>query len=668
MKKLLLALIVASTLLACQVQQPEQVDVNRRNYPNVLNLNGTIRLPQQDGVASFSDKGTWHSFSLNENNNLDQTGSFVGPYLMRQQRSFWLSPSLIGLQIKDVQSDKLLDLGAAESIQNTFYPGLLMQSFKIDELEVNLYLFNTNERTTVVTADIINNGKAKELQLGWKGEVFNGLCKSIRQAENMVQINVSGDEKACLHFNGSDITVQDSSYSYFEGVVRLANSGTTTISTAFTYTFNQDELSLYTAINQHTINNVKPALKQNEQRWNTYLATLLEGSGRALLDVNKYDKLAVKSLLTLMHNWRSAAGHIYHQGIVPSYAASYFQGLWAWDSWKHAVAIAPFEGELAKDQIRAMYDYQNEEGMIADCFFRDLEIEGVNWRNTKAPLSAWCIYEVYQETQDIEFLKELYPKLLRYHEWWYLNRDHDQNGLCEYGSTDGTRIAAAWESGMDNAVRFDDAIILENKPGAYSLNQESVDLNAYLVQEKRYIQQIASTLNDDETAERYAREAEQLSHQIQEVMYCAEDGFYYDVELVSQEKIRIQGPEGWAPLYNQVATPEQAQQIKEVIMDKERFNTPMPFPTLSAAHEKFNPEKGYWRGPVWLDQAYFAIIGLNNYGFETEASQMAQKLVESAKGMAYTQEPIRENYHPITKEGLNAKHFSWSAAHILMLF
>ncbi|MBS2212899.1 hypothetical protein KEM09_15885 [Carboxylicivirga mesophila] len=668
MKKLLSVFVLALILVACQKHQPKQVVIDRSNYPNVLNLAGSIKLPQEDNVASFSDKGTWHSFSLIEDDNLEKVGSFVGPYLMRQQRSFWLSPSLIGLQIKDVQADKFIDLSASKKVQNTFYPGILQQSFSIGELEISLSLLNTNERTTIVTADIINNGETKELQFGWKGEVFAVMNNGMSQHDNRVLINIQDEENAQLIFKDSNITLTDSCYSYLEAAVSMKPKQKATVTTAFTYTFNQEELDQYAAEALKTIDNVNPAIEQNEQRWNAYLKTLLKGSDKALLDVNKYDKLAVKSLLTLMHNWRSAAGDIYHQGIVPSYAASYFQGLWAWDSWKHAVAIAPFEGELAKDQIRAMYDYQNEEGMIADCFFRDLDIEGVNWRNTKAPLSAWCIYEVYEQTQDLEFLKELYPKLLKYHEWWYINRDHDQNGLCEYGSTDGTRIAAAWESGMDNAVRFDDAIIMENKPGAFSLNQESVDLNAYLAQEKRYIQQIAGILKDDETAEKYAREAEQLNNQIQEVMYCSEDGFYYDVEMKSQEKIRIQGPEGWAPLYNKVATSEQAQQIKEVIMDKERFNTPMPFPTLSAAHEKFNPEKGYWRGPVWLDQAYFAIVGLNNYGFEAEARQMAQKMVESAKGLAFTQEPIRENYHPITKEGLNAEHFSWSAAHILMLF
>ena len=102
-------------------------------------------------------------------------------------------------------------------------------------------------------------------------------------------------------------------------------------------------------------------------------------------------------------------------------------------------------------------------------------------------MSAWAVVKIYETDKDINFVKELYPKLKKYHYWWYANRDHDQDGLCEYGSTDGSLVAAKWESGMDNAIRFDDSTIVKNSEGAYSLNQESVDLNAYLYAEKKYL-------------------------------------------------------------------------------------------------------------------------------------------------------------------------------------
>ena len=47
---------------------------------------------------------------------------------------------------------------------------------------------------------------------------------------------------------------------------------------------------------------------------------------------------------------------------------------------------------------------------------------------------AWAVWHIYQETKDKEFLKEMYPKLVAYHNWWYTNRDYNKNGIAEYGS------------------------------------------------------------------------------------------------------------------------------------------------------------------------------------------------------------------------------------------
>ena len=99
-------------------------------------------------------------------------------------------------------------------------------------------------------------------------------------------------------------------------------------------------------------------------------------------------------------------------------------------------------------------------------FFRDTTIEAHNYRDTKPPLATWAVAKIFEKDKDLKFVEEMYPKLKLYHEWWYNKRDHDKDGLCEYGSTDGSLVAAKWESGMDNAIRFDDSKILKNEEGA----------------------------------------------------------------------------------------------------------------------------------------------------------------------------------------------------------
>ncbi len=113
--------------------------------------------------------------------------------------------------------------------------------------------------------------------------------------------------------------------------------------------------------------------------------------------------------------------------------------------------------------MKLMFEFQNEDGFVADCVYRDTSIEKHNYRDTKPPLSVWAVAKIYEKDKDLDFVKYMYPKLKLYHEFWYNKRDHDQDGLCEYGSTDGSLIAAKWESGMDNAIRFDNSKIVKNE-------------------------------------------------------------------------------------------------------------------------------------------------------------------------------------------------------------
>ena len=422
---------------------------------------------------------------------------------------------------------------------------------------------------------------------------------------------------------------------------------------------------------------------------------------------------------TLITNWKSPAGKYKHSGLTPSMSYMWFNGVWGWDTWKNAAGIAEFDPQLAADGIRCMFDYQIQEddpvrpqdaGTIFDCFTYKEGSE--NFRNSKPPLAAWGVWKVYQEGGDKEFLEEMYPKLTAYHDWWYTNRDTDHNGVAEYGGMvddahyqkdeDGNILkdengkpllnveniieAAAWESGMDNATRFDQegngpddvgVLVYENENAegevvGYSLNQESVDLNAMLYAEKGFLKSIAEELGKTEDAAKYEEEAAELADYINTNMWDEETGFYYDLQINedgSEKKIltnRGKGTEGWLPLWAKLAPADRAEKVKDNMMDEEKFNLRVPMPTASFDNDKFNPYR-YWRGPVWLDQALYGVEALQNYGYEEEAKELAYKLFDGAEGLL-GDAAIQENYNPVTGEGLHTKNFSWSAAAYYMLY
>ena len=468
------------------------------------------------------------------------------------------------------------------------------------------------------------------------------------------------------------------------------------------FTFNSLEAKKEAEKVAEILLNPESYFQANKERWDKYLNSSIGEYG------DKYGKIAVKSIETLTTNWRSSAGAIKHDGITPSVSYKWFNGFWAWDSWKQAVATANFDGELAKSNIRALFDYQIEKddkvrpqdaGTIIDAVFynkdKDRGGDGGNWneRNSKPALATWAVWETYKATGDIEFLKEMYPKLIKYHKWWYTNRDHDKNGIAEYGgmvhrdnnSPEEIILAAAWESGMDNAVRFDvegygkDDIgikVFENRDVdnrllGYSINQESVDLNSFLYAEKIYLSNIAKILGNEEESKEFERSAEYVKEYINEKMYDVQTGYYYDLQFDEKGERKLlvnrgKGTEGYIPLWANVADKEKAKKVVENVLDENVMNTYLPFPTAAKDNPKYNPTK-YWRGPVWLDQAYFGIVGLNNYGYSEEAKELTVKLFENSEGLM-SDGAIRENYNPETGEGLHCSNFSWSASVYYLLY
>ncbi|MGV8815658.1 MAG: MGH1-like glycoside hydrolase domain-containing protein, partial [Gelidibacter sp.] len=605
----------------------------------------------------FSDQGAWFAYGMHDES--DESFGFSGPFLMTQQNGVWLSTSLMNATIKVNDNFESLTRDHSYSFASHLENGYSGNSLAVDQT-----LLFKNGHTALVRTRIKNTGQESiHIEVLWESApvLIDGILLS--QDENTIEINsTKTNAKGYVSFpKDTQVELVDSLQYKAGNSFNLKPNETKDIVVAQTFIF--PEYSWEEESKKIKNESFDSIFKARKEEKNTQLKALIENRASEFKDA-KYAGVLAKAHLTLQNNWRIPSGELTNEGLFPSYHYRGFHGFWAWDSWKHAVGLAYYNVDLAKNQMRAMFDFQSDDGFIVDCIFRDTTIEAHNYRDTKPPLSAWAVVKIYEKDKDVDFVKELYPKIKKYHEWWYNKRDHDQDGLCEYGSTDGTVIAAKWESGMDNAIRFDDSKILKNEEGAYSLNQESVDLNAYLYAEKLYLSELAGIINNQEDANTYKTEAEVLKNKIQQQFYDPEDGWFYDTTIDGGTFIKGAGSEGWTALWANAATQEQAEAVKLKMMNPEKFYTKVPFQTMSADHEKFNPLKGYWRGPNWLDQAYFGVKGLRNYGFNDEADKATHQIIEGANGVLGKGQAIRENYHPITGEGLNAENFSWSAAHL----
>ncbi len=653
------SLSVFSLFLSCtqnggQQAETEKLADSRNGYYNLINIKNAPKYERDRDCFVFSDLGSWIGYALPENEANENTGGFVGPYMMTGRG--WIASTLA--QPSMTVNGERFDF--ARNIQTAkYYPGKLVQEFRNERVYFVTELCYESAQTAVIRTSVRNiSDKELDISLSYEGGLL-GKNASLKAMDKGVLINTGvEDAQLAVRFLTADqVNVVGKDSLRVAEKVSLALASGAEYQGAYTETFAFDEASLQNELKAQSSMNVEQVFTKNEERWNGYLASIFKGESPYLKE-NKYRRVMVKAMITLVSNWRTPAGDILHDGCYPSYCG--FFGVWSWDSWKHASATALFNPELAKNEIRCLFDYQAENGMIPDYVSRFKE--RINWRDTKPPLAAWAVMNVYENTGDKAFVEEMFDKLYKYHQWWYTDRDHDKNGVCEYGSTDGTLIAAAWESGMDNGVRFDEAEMLKNEPeNAWSMNQENICLNSFLYAEKGYLAKMAQMLGKNELADKLTQEAKALKEHIQTKMFDPETGFFYDTRIGTGEFIKVMGAECWLPLWAGIATPEQARQVLDKMLDPTKFNSTVPLGTLEISHLRFRPTRGYWRGPVWIDQVYFGVMGLRKYGFDKEADMFVRKYIANAQGLL-TDGPIHENYNPLTGETLNCPNFGWSSA------
>ncbi|WP_082633114.1 alpha-glucosidase [Lacimicrobium alkaliphilum] len=797
-----MAVSLLVSLSGCQSLRAENLADSRSS---ALDRQGSPQFMRQHdsfGNQHFNpmfDAGAWHGFLLPGDN--DSGGAFTGPMIIAEEYPVYLARQLEQLEI--VAGNKKYAFADAVSEHQAF-PGRLQQHYHWPDLTLQLELIFISGRSALIRTHIENlTGKEKQLTLTWQGALLkkwntqqtlterysdwspqweqdnNGLSITLPEVRDTWNLMLSGASRYVIQRSVKSHSEMHQDTYKSTASITLKGKSSARIYTTQTYIHNEQEWQQEQPVIKQSFRHPETLWLANRKRWHHYLS-----SGIAQHQITTVtDQVALKAIETLIGNWRSSAGHITRDVVTPSVTARWFNGAWAWDSWKHAVAMASFAPAVARNNILAMFDYQvqaddgirpQDSGMIIDAIFynkdRQRGDDGGNWneRNTKPPLASWAVWEVYQASADKDLITDLYPKLVAYHQWWYKNRDHNQNGLAEYGATahplhnDGqgniifdlqpaanTQLArhaeqqceiikedwyrcsgmtfyesvlvsgeykqldigaqhgAGWESGMDNAARFGfitseqlkkyadkhysgnlktarqdwQVRFFENHASngqllGFSINQESVELNAYLAMEKALLAKMARLLGRDEEAADWEAGAGRLAQRVNQCFFDAQSGFYYDRQIDSADDnsgdcdgrlliTRGKGPEGWAPLWAGIAGKNQARKVVQNMLAVDEFNTLIPLGTASQTNPAYHPDI-YWRGRVWLDQWYFGVMALKHYGYTQQAGALASALLEHAQGLKGNA-AIRENYNPETGAMQGATNFSWSAAHLLML-
>lgn len=345
-------------------------------------------------------------------------------------------------------------------------------------------------------------------------------------------------------------------------------------------------------------------------------------------------KMYYSSWFQFWYNTEAPTGY-WNRAIITPSMTRYGRAMWLWDSSFHVMALRYGDShalQLAQDQILVLVNGNNVVGHLP----RVVSAGYVDTQLQAPGILTWCSNLLYKETKDKTFLTKIYDALAKNNNWWYINRDPQKDGLCEWSGPD---------SGWDNSPRWDNGTV------------EAIDLNSWLCLDQQQLSVMAGILGKKDDQTKWLNKANKTAQIIRENLWHDEMGLYFDRLPSTKELIRTVTPATYWSMLGNIATNEQAKRMVKVLEDPTQLWTPYPMPVISKADSRFNPEN-YWRGPVWININYLTILALENYGYNDLASNLRSKSIEL---VAKNPEP-REYYNPLTGGGLGAQNFMWTGA------
>jgi hypothetical protein len=400
---------------------------------------------------------------------------------------------------------------------------------------------------------------------------------------------------------------------------------------------------------------------------------------------------------------------------------------WLWDSCFTAIGLSTYDPQRAVGELRSLFRGQWANGMVPHMIFaeghKDVGSRRI-WQSKRFPdaprdldttcvtqppllsIAAWHVARALPDGDRRDFLADVFPRLVRYHRWLYLERDLPVDGLvtlihpweCGLDTTPPwmrrlrhmptpwwmravmklrlTRLARFFRRDTrylpeserlsdDDGLRMlvlvyrakrDDFDIRRMTPDE-SVQIEDLPFNALLAVANRSLRDIAGELGAsiDGELEACLRRADGALEQL----WDDETGQYYSRNAFTGTPIKIPTVATFLPLWSGVPT-ERVTRLLD-LLQTDSFWPAYPVPSVPVDAPHYDEDR-YWRGPTWINTNWAIIQGLRMCDQPELADELTHRTLELVE-----REGFAEYFSAITGIGYGAEDFSWTAALVLDL-
>lgn len=331
-----------------------------------------------------------------------------------------------------------------------------------------------------------------------------------------------------------------------------------------------------------------------------------------------------------------------------------------WDSFFTALLASLDDPATARNTVRAVLDCATPQGFVPNFGHWDFKGQPASWDRSQPPVGALCVWKMNQRWPDKAFLGEVYPKLVKWHEWWPKERDGLHDGLLEWGG-DGLQ-GALWETGWDDTPHFQGA-----KMAGKTMNAYAVDLNSLWSMDAEYLALIADAIGKKEDAATFREEHQQMNRRINETLWNDKLGIYcsrlWGENGKPGEFLTRWTPMNFYPLLCGAPDAERASRMLKVMADPNLFWGKWKLPTL-AYNDPAYPGQQYWHGNIWGPVNYLVFQGMKRYASPQMQDELARSSVDLFMKNWTANGACGENY--MSTDGTQAqkssdRNYSWGA-------
>ncbi len=388
---------------------------------------------------------------------------------------------------------------------------------------------------------------------------------------------------------------------------------------------------------------------------------------------------------------REPAGILNHPYLVPSSPDSpyYSMALWDWDSWFISVVLGQVEADT--DSRGTFFAW--EEGTILN-FLEHTDADGV----MPIRLSHLDSLEHGPMGRDGDFSQNMHKPVLAQQAAMLAQRRGDASFLAPHMDTLGLFLNRYLTSHIHAETglaywQTDFAVGVDNDPSVFyrpAKSTASIYLNSLLYRELIAYGYLLEELGDLPSANVWRGKAQDLADAINTHLWDERDGTFYSADLAlnaideddwlhrgaprtwSSLLLRVDNWSSFLPLWAGFATQEQAQRMVERLVDTRTFNSNYGVRTLSRLEKQYNlrasNNPSNWLGPIWGISNYLVFRGLQKYGFDAEARELAEKTVRLFGQDLELNGSLHEYYNPDSGEPIMTKGFqNWNFLVLTMI-